>query len=61
MVSFRGRLAQGLAERGIGVSYNLADTPYDAVLVIGGTRNLAGIWRARRRGVRVVQRLDGMN
>ena len=61
MVSFRGRLAQGLAERGIGVSYNLADTPYDAVLVIGGTRNLAGIWRARRRGVHVVQRLDGMN
>ncbi len=61
MVSFRGRLVQGLAERGIEVSYDLADTPYDAVLVIGGTRNLAGIWRAKRRGVRIVQRLDGMN
>ncbi len=61
MVSFRGRLAQGLEKRGIKVAYNLADTPYDAILVIGGTRNLAGIWRAKQRGVRVVQRLDGMN
>jgi glycosyltransferase involved in cell wall biosynthesis len=61
MVSFRGRLAEGLEQRGIGVSYNLADPPYDTILVIGGTRNLAGLWRAKRRGVRVVQRLDGMN
>jgi glycosyltransferase involved in cell wall biosynthesis len=61
MVSFRRRLVQGLEQRGIGVSNNLADAPYDAVLVIGGTRNLAGIWRAKQRGVRVVQRLDGMN
>jgi glycosyltransferase involved in cell wall biosynthesis len=61
MVSFRGKLAKGLTERGIGVAYRLADTPYDAILVIGGTRDLAGLWRAKRRGVRVVQRLDGMN
>jgi glycosyltransferase involved in cell wall biosynthesis len=61
MVSFRGRLAQGLEKRGKKVVYNLADTPYDAILVIGGTRNLAGIWRAKQQGVRVVQRLDGMN
>jgi glycosyltransferase involved in cell wall biosynthesis len=61
MVSFRARFAQGLNARGIGVTYDLTDRPYDAILVIGGTRNLAGIWRARRHGVRVVQRLDGMN
>ena len=61
MVSFRDKLVKGLAERGIGVSYDLLDTPYEAVLVIGGTRDLAGLWRARRRGVRIVQRLDGMN
>ena len=61
MVSFREKLVMGLAERGIGVSYDLSDTPYDAVLVIGGTRDLAGLWRARHRGVPVVQRLDGMN
>ncbi len=61
MVSFREKLVNGLAERGIGVSYGLDDTPYAAILVIGGTRDLAGIWRAKRRGVRIAQRLDGMN
>jgi glycosyltransferase involved in cell wall biosynthesis len=61
MVSFRGKLVKGLVERGIGVSYDLVDTPYDVILVIGGTRDLAGLWRAKRHGVRVVQRLDGMN
>ncbi len=61
MVSFRGRLAKGLADRGIDVSYSLADTPYEAVLVIGGTRDLMGLWRVKRRGVPIVQRLDGMN
>jgi glycosyltransferase involved in cell wall biosynthesis len=61
MVSFRARFTQGLNARRIGVTYDLTDRPYDAILVIGGTRNLAGIWRARRHGVPVVQRLDGMN
>lgn len=61
MVSFRGKLVKGLADRGIGVSFDLSDTPYAAILVIGGTRNLPGLWRAKRRGVRIIQRLDGMN
>jgi glycosyltransferase involved in cell wall biosynthesis len=61
MVSFREKLVKGLAERGIAVASHLADTPYDAILVIGGTHDLLGLWRARRHGVRVVQRLDGMN
>jgi glycosyltransferase involved in cell wall biosynthesis len=61
MVSFRGKLINGLAERGIGVSLDLQDKPYAAVLVIGGTRDLPGLWRARRRGIHIVQRLDGMN
>ncbi len=61
MVSFREKFTNGLAQRGIGVSYNLADTPFDAILVIGGTRDLAGLWRARQRGVQIIQRLDGMN
>jgi len=61
MVSFRGKLIKGLAERGISVSFDMADTPYAAILVIGGTRDIPGLWRARRRGIRVVQRLDGMN
>jgi glycosyltransferase involved in cell wall biosynthesis len=61
MVSFRGKLVKGLEKRGIKVSSSLSDTPYDVVLVIGGTRNLAGLWRARRLGIPVVQRLNGMN
>jgi glycosyltransferase involved in cell wall biosynthesis len=61
MVSFRDKLAKGLTARGIGVSYDLTDEPYQAVLVIGGTRDLPGIWRVKRQGIRVVQRLDGMN
>jgi glycosyltransferase involved in cell wall biosynthesis len=61
MVSFQHKLAAGLEKRGVGVAYDLEDWPYAAVLVIGGTRRLAGLWRARRRGARIVQRLDGMN
>ena len=61
MVSFQGRLAQGLRRRGVQVTYDLQDTPFQSVLVVGGTRQLASLWRLRRRGVRIVQRLDGMN
>ena len=61
MVSFQTKLVKGLTKRGIGVSYNLGDAPYNTILVIGGTRDLAGIWRAKQRGIRVVQRLDGIN
>ncbi len=61
MVSFRNKLASGLNACKVEVCDHLQDTPYQAILVIGGTRDLAGLWRARRRGVPVVQRLDGMN
>ncbi len=56
--AFQRRLAEGLARRGVEVTYSLEDRPYDAVLVIGGTRHLAAL---RRAGVPVVQRLNGMN
>lgn len=58
--SFQTRLAEGLARRGIQVCYD-ADEACDAILITGGTRRLAALWRARRRGVRLVQRLNGMN
>lgn len=61
MVTFQAKLAVGLATRGIEVCYDLSDTPYRAVLVIGGTHDLAGLWRIHRRGISIVQRLDGMN
>jgi len=61
MVSFRNRLSARLAAMNIKVTDNLSDPDLDAVLVIGGTRHLMELWRAHRRGVRIVQRLNGMN
>jgi glycosyltransferase involved in cell wall biosynthesis len=61
MASFQARLTGSLARRGVEVTYDLGDPSCDVVLVIGGTRNLKGLWQARRRGARIVQRLDGMN
>lgn len=61
MVSFKNKLIKGLADRSIDVSTNLEDAPYSAILVIGGTSNLLGLRRAKRRGIPIVQRLNGMN
>lgn len=61
MVSFRGKFTDGLQRRGVDVTGDLDDAGLDAVLVIGGTKNMAGLRRVRQRGVRVVQRLNGLN
>ena len=61
MVSFRNKLASSLLRRGIEVSDDLSDRHCEAVLVIGGTRQLVHLWRLRQNKVRIVQRLDGMN
>lgn len=58
---FQRRLSAGLHERGITVGYGATGEPSDALLVIGGTRRLPALARARRQGVRIVQRLDGIN
>jgi len=60
MASFRAKFEAGLQSRGIEVTHNPDDKP-DAILVIGGTRNLLPLWKAKRRGGRIVQRLDGIN
>jgi glycosyltransferase involved in cell wall biosynthesis len=61
MVTFQAKLTAGLGARGVQVTYDLADEPYDSILIIGGTRDLVGLRKAQRRGVPIVQRLDGMN
>jgi glycosyltransferase involved in cell wall biosynthesis len=59
--SFRQRFSQALAARGISVTADLDDPAIDAVLVISGWRQLGKLWRLKRRGVPIVQRLDGIN
>jgi len=61
MVSFQHKLIAGLSARGIQTSHSAFGEPCDAILVVGGTRQLAMLWRARQRGIPIVQRLDGMN
>jgi glycosyltransferase involved in cell wall biosynthesis len=60
MASFRAKFEDGLRRRGMDVTHNLNEDA-GAVLVIGGTRYLLPLWRAKRRGIRIVQRLDGVN
>ena len=59
--SFQHKMAAGLEGRGIEACFDLSDTPYDVILITGGTRRLGALHAARRRGVRIVQRLDGIN
>ena len=59
--SFQRRLTSGFEARGHSVTYRLDLDSCDAVLVIGGSRDLAGLRRTKQRGVPILQRLDGMN
>ena len=61
MVSFQAKLTAGLTARGFQVSDNPSGPDCDAVLITGGTRDIPGLLRLRRRGVRIIQRLDGIN
>lgn len=61
MVSFKQKFCAGLRARGVEICEDLMDEPYQAVLLIGGTRQLSALRRARRRGARIVQRLNGIN
>lgn len=59
--SFRARLVAGLRERGVSMVNSPADPACRAILVIGGTRRILELVQARKRSVRIVQRLNGMN
>jgi glycosyltransferase involved in cell wall biosynthesis len=61
MVSFREKFTAGLQACGIKVTSDSRLPTLDSILVIGGTRDLTSLWQAKRRGVRIVQRLNGMN
>jgi len=59
--SFSGRLAAALAQLGVTVVDDPLAPHCAAVLVIGGSKRFDLLWRAKSRGARIVQRLDGMN
>jgi len=59
--SFQRKLASGLKKRGVKIVCDLADEPYDAILVINCIRDVAKLVRAKRRGIRIVQRLGVPN
>ncbi len=59
--SFRLKFAEGLKSRGIEVTHDLDAPNLDFILLLAGTRNLVGLHRARKRGIPIIQRLDGIN
>jgi glycosyltransferase involved in cell wall biosynthesis len=61
MVSFQGRLAAGLAARGVLTTFDETEPGISAALMVGGTRRLDVLYSLRRRGIPIVQRLNGMN
>jgi glycosyltransferase involved in cell wall biosynthesis len=60
VASFRLKFESGLRSRGVDITHNTSESS-DAILVLAGTRHLLPLWRARSRGQRIVQRLDGIN
>ncbi len=60
VTSFRLKFENGLRARGVEVINDPAQEA-DAILVLAGTRQLRPLGQARRRTVRIVQRLDGIN
>src|SRR5215510_2260519 len=60
VASFRLKFEDGLSLRGVDITHDLSQR-VDAILVLAGTKNLLPLWRASRRGMRVVHRLDGIN
>ncbi len=59
--SFAAQLVAALQKQGVTITHDPLAPGVRAVLVMGGTRHMDLIWRAKRRGVRIVQRLNGMN
>ena len=60
VASFRLKFENGLRSRSVEVTHDTSE-PSDAILVLAGTKHLFPLWRARSRGQRIVQRLDGIN
>jgi glycosyltransferase involved in cell wall biosynthesis len=59
--SFNEKLGNGLRKLGVEVTYDLATPNLASVLVIAGTRHLGLLSGLKKKGIPIIQRLDGMN
>ncbi len=59
--SFQSRMRAGLEKEGIETHHDPLRQGTDAILVIAGTRHIDKLWLAHKRGIRIVQRLNGIN
>jgi glycosyltransferase involved in cell wall biosynthesis len=59
--SFQQRLILGLNARGIPIHHEPLADGTRAILINGGSHQIIELLRARNRGIRIVQRLNGMN
>ena len=59
--SFQKKMTVSLEQKGVEVHFDPERSDVAAILVIGGSRHLGQLKQAKKRGVRIVQRLDGMN
>lgn len=59
--SFQARFTRVLKDRGCRVTHDILDPSNYAILVVGGTKYISQLRRAKKAGVRIIQRLNGMN
>ncbi len=59
--SFQRKLTTCLEQQGIEVHFDPERKDVAAILVVGGSSHLHQLANAKKRGIRIVQRLDGMN
>ncbi len=59
--SFQSNLVRGLRKKGVEVCFDTDQAGVSAILVIGGTRQIRTLKLAQRRGIPIIQRLNGMN
>jgi len=59
--SFQSRFIRVLQDRGYRVTHEVLDPVNFAILVIGGTKYIPQLRQAKKAGIRIIQRLNGMN
>lgn len=59
--SFQTRFEKALQMQGWDIVYAADGVLPDVVMVVGGTKQLAWLWKMKRAGVPIVYRLDGIN